>query len=348
MSLLLLLILFLDSGLPLCPLCAPGLQATPGVQINFSSKSEGSRDHFLAGELGGGSQRCEGHLLFILYPFLTFWVDYHVDELPAQKIKSSFFVCLLYVNATLWDTLGFLSLFWFLTGFLEWRCREYLAGETEATFYHLGRSWHCHCVSQMTLTRGKMFFRGKSRKSGSLSLQVEGGWQKQFLLCLTRLVCLTQGSYQLWALWVLRTREAEETPGQVPLVLWNENCWWQGFFCIPSLLVVQWVYCLLRFWMRTPGPSLKQSDAQSLPSVINGDSGPGFCHHWASWRWVSGESALECLFCSGQLNPKGKQRPGSCWRRPGYSPEPRSRARSAWKCAWAGGGFVFLFLRFFF
>ena len=100
--------------------------------------------------------------------------------------------------------------------------------------------------------------------------------------------------------------------------------------------------------MRTPGPSLKQSDPQSLPSVTNGDSGPGFCHHWASWRWVSGESALECLLCSGQLNPKGKQRPGSCWRRPSYSPEPRSRARSAWKCAGAGGGFVFLFLRFFF
>lgn len=187
--------ILLDSGLPLCLLCAPVLQATPGVQINFSSKSEGGRDHFLAGEPGGGSQGGEGHLLFILYPFLTFWVDYHVDELPAQKIKSSFLLVCFHVNASLWEALGFLLLFWFSTGFLEWRCREYLAGEAEATFYHLGRSWRCHCVPQMTLTHGKMFFRGKIRKSGSLSLQVEGGWQKQFLLlCLMCLVCLTQGS----------------------------------------------------------------------------------------------------------------------------------------------------------
>lgn len=91
-------LILLDSGLPLCPLCAPVLQATPGVQINFSSKSEGSRDHFLAGELGGGSQGAEGHLLFILYPFLTFWVDYYVDELPAQKIKSSFLLVCLFLR----------------------------------------------------------------------------------------------------------------------------------------------------------------------------------------------------------------------------------------------------------
>lgn len=180
--------ILLDSGLPLCPVCAPGLQATPGVQINFSSKSAGSRDHFLAGELGGGSQRCEGHLLFILYPFLTFWVDYHVDELPAQKIKSNFFVCLFYVNTSFWDTLGFLSLFWFLTGFLERRCREYLAGEAAATFYHLGRSWHCRCVSQWLWPVGEC------------SLEVKLGNQ-EVSACRWREGDRSSFSYYVWHVW---------------------------------------------------------------------------------------------------------------------------------------------------
>ena len=70
----------------------PVLQAAPGVQTNFSSKSEGSRDHFLAGELGGGGQGWEGHLLFILYPFklfelITMWVNYLLKNL----IKFFFF-----------------------------------------------------------------------------------------------------------------------------------------------------------------------------------------------------------------------------------------------------------------
>ena len=60
-----------------------------------------------------------------------------MGELPAKKFNQVFFFFLS--NASLRGKVGFFCLFCFvLSGFLELGCREDLAAEAEAIFYHLG------------------------------------------------------------------------------------------------------------------------------------------------------------------------------------------------------------------